>query len=323
MKSLILCIFSAVLMIFSCGCYDYNELKNYTIVMGIGIDTGKEYKYKVTAELGSISESGENVRESQSSVVIVQQANSIEQAVALLTDTTGGELYFKNCEIAVIGKALCNNGISDVIDFLIESPAFQKNMSVAVSGGLAADVFSIAPTTDNLISTELAKSIESGEKSLSNTHKITPFEIYESNTRGEHCVLPTLNIKSDAKDTVEAGGFVVLEDWKGICDISSEDAVYYSFLCSSVSRAVIEVGTDDDSFGCEITKAKTETNGEEILIEVHASAFDTDNSDAVQKQILSGVEKVAQKMRDYNVSDVPSGEIVVDVQLSNRQQTID
>ena len=116
---------------------------------------------------------------------------------------------------------------------------------------------------------------------------------------------------------------MVLEDWKGICDISSEDAVYYSFLCSSVSRAVIEVGTDDDSFGCEITKAKTETNGEEILIEVHASAFDTDNSDAVQKQILSGVEKVAQKMRDYNVSDVPSGEIVVDVQLSNRQQTID
>lgn len=325
MRKLLLIIWCAVLAMSMCACYDYNELKNYTIVMGIGIDKGDKFKYKVTAELGSISDSGENVRESQSSVVITQQANSIEQAVALLTDTTGGELYFKNCEIAVIGETLCESGIRDVVDYLIKSPLFQKNMSIAVSNGQAETIFSVAPTTDNVISTELAKSIESGEKSLSNTHKITPFEIFEDNARGEHSPLPRLNVKSTDRDTVEAGGFEIIEDFKHTCTISAEDAVYYSFLCLDVSRAVIEVSAQNDSFGCEISKSKTTLKNDKIKIEAHASVYNVSSNteSMITNTIVQGIKKVAQTLYSYDVDGVPNGEIIVEIQLSNRQQSID
>ena len=142
-----------VISISLCSCYDYKELKNYTFVMGIGVDL-EDGRYKVTAELGCISDGGNEVRQAQKSSVIERSAASFPLALSLLTDTTGGELYFKNCAVAVLGEELCENGIGDVVEYLVKSPDFQTGMTLATAVGKAENIFSVEPTADGITSIE-------------------------------------------------------------------------------------------------------------------------------------------------------------------------
>ena len=270
------------------GCYDYTELKDYTIVMGIGFDKGEKYRYRVSAELDGISGNSDEVRESQTSIVIHSEANSIPQAIANLTDTTGGELYFKSCEITVIGNELCRDGCDDIIEYLLQSTDFQMKLSLAVANGKASEIFAVKPTVDNVISIELLKSIKTAKQELSSSRIISPYQAFNLSARNELVPLPLLTVKDGKPVTVNAGGLTLLKDGKTAKKLSTEDSVCLNFIDNEIERAIIECGNS----GYEITRCSVEKENDVILISATALPLDESLSiDTAENEIKKRVER--------------------------------
>lgn len=302
---LALCVVMAVSL---CSCYDYKELKNYTFVMGIGVDL-EDGRYKVTAELGCISDGGDEVRQAQKSSVIERSADSFPLALSLLTDTTGGELYFKNCAVAVLGEELCENGIGDVVEYLVKSPDFQKGMTLATAVGKAESVFSIEPTADGIISTELSRSISSGEQGLSNSISVPPYRVQSKLQSGGHIALTRLRAVGGGKTTVEAGGLGIIKDGRQVCTLSHEDAVYYMMMRSLAKKAVIEY--ENGSLQLQKCYAKQE-NGEFKLTLIAAGKRENIPKNA-GNELKSKAENIRKYLFAYGVDELPKDEISVDI----------
>lgn len=312
-KKALISVFCAAIALLLCSCYDYKELKNYTFVMGLGIDIDGSDSYKVTAELGCMSDGGDQVRDDQTSVVISRRANSLELALALLTDTTGGELYFKNCEIAVLGETLCENGIKDIIEYFVQSPNFQKSMTVASAAGSAEDIFEVEPTADSVISTELARSIKSGEQSLSNARAVPPYSIYEKTGKGGHIAVTRLAVKSGGKKTVEAGGYAIFQDYRQICTLNIQDAVFYSILNGGTEHAVI-----DEGGGFEISSCDADIRGNAINIRAY-TAGNQPAPEGISKVIAERTNGVREYLQAFGVRGLPEGRIKAEVSAQDRR----
>lgn len=297
-----------------CGCFDYHELKDYTIVTGLAIDKANG-SYLISAELGSISDSGDKVRQNQSTTVVSQIAKSPELATALLTDTTGGELYFKNCELIVLSAEICDNGIYDIIDFLMKSSDFQKNTVLAVVNGKARSLFELTPTVDTVVSTEVVNMISSSEKSLATTKMVTAFEFFEKTKGGKSVVLPTIHIDS-VKKSAKCGGFVFFENFKKVCEIDESDAVCYSLLSLGAEKGYFE---SEQGIGFEIDSCDYKND----RLKVKASAFNgSERNETILKNLLYNKILRLSNFLNGNGIDFLSSTPEIMVELTDRQSAL-
>lgn len=297
-----------------CGCFDYHELKDYTIVTGLAIDKSND-SYLISAELGSISDSGDKVRQNQSTTVVSRTAKSLELATALLTDTTGGELYFKNCELIVLSGEICDNGISDIIDFLMKSADFQKNTTLAVVNGKARSLFELTPTVDTVVSTEVVDMISSSEKSLATTKSVTAFEFFEKTKGKNSAILPSVQIDG-AKKSAKCGGFVFFENFKKICEIDEDDAVCYSLLSLGAEKGYFE---SEQGIGFEIDSCDYKNN----KLNVKASAFNgNEHSEMILKNLLyNKILRLSDFLNGYEIEFLSNTPEIV-VELTDRQSAL-
>lgn len=298
-----------------CGCFDYHELKNYTIVTGLAIDKVDDY-YVVSAELGSISDSGDKVRQNQSTTVVSKTAKSLELATALLTDTTGGDLYFKNCELIVLSDKICDSGIADIIDFLMKSADFQKNTVLTVVNGNAHSLFELTPTVDTVVSVEVVDMISSSEKSLATTKAVTAFEFFEKTKSKKSAVLPSVQIDS-VKKSAKCGGFVFFREFKKVCEIDEDDAVCYSLLSLGAEKGYFE---SEQGIGFEIDSCDYKND----KLNIKASAFNgNENSEIILKNLLyEKISRLSSFLNGYGiVFSTAMPEIAIE--LTDRQSSLE
>lgn len=303
-----------ILPITFCGCFDYHELKNYTIVTGLAIDKDNDY-YIVSAELGNISDSGDKVRQNQSTTVVSKTAKSLELATALLTDTTGGELYFKNCELIVLSHEICEDGIYDIIDFLMKTSDFQKTATLAVVNGKARSLFELTPTVDTVVSVEVVDMISSSEKSLANTKTVTAFEFFEKATGDKSAVLPSVQVDS-VKKSAKCGGFVFFKNFKKVCEIYEDDAVCFSLLSLDAKKGYFE---SEQGIGFAIDDCDYKNN----RLNIKASAFKNgDGNEIVLQNLIYGkISKLSSFLNGYGI-EFSTVMPEIKIELTDRQSAL-
>ena len=131
MKKIIL---SLILLICLTGCWNYNELNNYSIVSGVAIDkNGDEYEASVLISNSPKSNSSES-NSSQSQVVVYSgKGDSIFSALKQIGLISPKELYFGSFSILVISEDVAKDGIDSAIDFFVRYPNARKNFYVVLS----------------------------------------------------------------------------------------------------------------------------------------------------------------------------------------------
>lgn len=131
MKKIIL---SLILLICLTGCWNYNELNDYSIVSGVAIDKDDdEYEASVLISNSPKSNSSDS-NSSQSQVVVYSgKGDSIFSALKQIGLISPKELYFGSFSVLVISEDVAKEGVDSAIDFFVRYPNARKNFYVVLS----------------------------------------------------------------------------------------------------------------------------------------------------------------------------------------------
>ncbi|MGQ4667677.1 Ger(x)C family spore germination protein [Metabacillus halosaccharovorans] len=138
-----LCILSILLI---SGCWDSNELQDFSIISGIGIDKGgndPENRFRLTVQIinPSIVSGGQQGGNVQSSPVTTysETGSTLKEALRKISNEAPAELFFPHIQIMLIGEELAKEGIQELFDVIERDPKFRVLFPVLIVKGHTAE----------------------------------------------------------------------------------------------------------------------------------------------------------------------------------------
>lgn len=131
MKKVIL---SLIILFCLTGCWNYNELNDYSIVSGVAIDKdGDEYEASVLIS-NSPKNSSDSSNSSESQVVVYSgKGKSIFSALKQIGLISPKELYFGSFSVLILSEEVAKDGVNNAVDFFVRYPNSRKNFYVVLS----------------------------------------------------------------------------------------------------------------------------------------------------------------------------------------------
>ena len=160
MKKIIL---SVILLLTLTGCWNYNELNDYSIVSGVAIDKSKdEYEMSVLISNSPKSNSSESNSSESQVVVYSGKGDSIFSALKQIGLISPNELYFGSFSVLVISEEVAKDGINNAIDFFVRYPNSRKNFYVVLSReAMAKDTLKIMTPLSSFPSQKITDNVKS------------------------------------------------------------------------------------------------------------------------------------------------------------------
>lgn len=160
MKKIIL---SLILLLTLTGCWNYNELNDFSIVSGVAIDKSEdEYEMSVLISNSPKSNSSESNSSESQVVVYSGKGDSIFSALKQIGLISPSELYFGSFSVLVISEEVAKDGINNAIDFFVRYPNSRKNFYVVLSkDSKAKDTLKIMTPLSSFPSQKITDNVKS------------------------------------------------------------------------------------------------------------------------------------------------------------------
>lgn len=182
-----------------CGCMDKNELSEVSAVMGVGIDKipGDE-PILVTLEIANPKMSkgaSDGTTEGTNSVIEVSTGKSIFDAIQNFSKTNSLIMDFSHAKVIILSKALCESGVSEVIDYLNRDREFRNTNWVLVANKTAKEIFEKRIPNEDITS----RGIDNMMARLKKNASILPVDlnnfIIDSESESKSSFAPIINIE--------------------------------------------------------------------------------------------------------------------------------
>lgn len=111
-------LFCFMLLLFTPGCSQVNQLNERLIVNGIGVDI-EDGAYVVTMHVFDAQRASAGGEESQDIVVVTGRGRSVIDAFNAITLQSGKEPLFSQNLVLIVGEETAKSGMNNVIDFFI------------------------------------------------------------------------------------------------------------------------------------------------------------------------------------------------------------
>lgn len=338
MKKIIL---SLILLLTLTGCWNYNELNDYSIVSGVAIDKSEdEYEMSVLISNSPKSNSSESNSSESQVVVFSGKGDSIFSALKQIGLISPSELYFGSFSVLVISEEIAKEGINNAIDFFVRYPNSRKNFYVVLSKDTKAkdtlkimtplSSFPSQKITDNVKSTTELQGIISSKNfndllstilSLGTELSINCIEIVGDVKEGSS----KENIESsEPKTYTKLGNLGIFKDDKLVDWANRDESLGINIINGAISEMFLDIEykdgyvvIDSTSFSSNVkVKLKDDTpivnidlSGEARIVEVEGDV-DLENSkviEEIQKKVNKKIKKRAEQAIDLaikNKSDI-------------------
>ena len=252
-------IFILFLLIFCvCGCWNYKELDDYSIITGIAIDKDEE-EYEVSVLISNASKSSSDNPDSSGSqgVVYSGKGNSIFKALKDISLISPKELYLDHFAILVISEEIASDGIYNIVDFFLRYPNARKDFSVAISKDcLAKDTLKIITPLTDFPSQSIADNLEFSSKLQGSINNLNYNElIYDLIAPGKEVSMNGIKINGDieegsSKDNIESsepktnlklGNLAIFKDDKFISWSTEEESYGINIIKNKVTEMYIKI----------------------------------------------------------------------------------
>lgn len=322
MKKIIL---SLILLLTLSGCWNYNELNEFSIVSGVALDkSGDEYEMSVLISNSPKSNSSDSNSSESQVVVYSGKGKSIFSALKQIGLISPSELYFGSFSVLVISEEVAKDGINNAIDFFVRYPNSRKNFYVVLSKNSKAkntlkimtplSSFPSQKITDNVKSTtELQGIIASKNFNDLLSTILTPgtelsincIEIVGDVEEGSS----KENIESsEPKTYTKLGNLGIFKDDKLVDWASRDESLGINIIKGAISEMFLDIEYEDGyvvidstSFSSDVkVKIKNDKptininlSGEARIIEVKGDV-DLENSkviDEIQKKVNKKIKK--------------------------------
>ncbi len=247
-----------VLLVSFSGCiYMEQDIKNITVVQGIGVDYDKTTKeYKLAVEIFDIAQSS-GMGESESgnlTKVLKVSGDTVSSALNKVTLEIGKSIVFSHNKVIVLSEEAINTGINSVMDFFLREYRNRSNVSVVVASDCSAsDVIEADQGNVSFPARELETLLESGRIN-GYTTDITVSDLAEMEE--DDCsatIIPTVKVRKEGKSKYTTlDGFAVIKDQKLVGKLSLADARGVLFMNDEVEGGTFNV--EDEVLGLSTLK---------------------------------------------------------------------
>ena len=153
------------------ACWNQKELTDLAFVMALGIDKGKDKKFKLSFQLvnpGNVS-TGQNGGGGQGLPIAVYRStgDTITEAARNATKKVSRRLYYAHTNIVVVSEKVAKEDLLYILDALDRDPEFRTTTEMVVARGCTAEeIVTTLTILDRLPVNKITKQIKASEAML-------------------------------------------------------------------------------------------------------------------------------------------------------------
>lgn len=292
------------------------DIKNITIVSGIGIDYDKETdSYILTVEIFDVNESvGEASAQGNMTKVMQYRGKTISSAVEKMSIELGKTVVYSQKKAIVLGKSVFQKGFMNVVDFFVRDYKTRSGVLVAVAkDGTAEEMIRVNEGGSAFPSEEIETLLESGKNNGFTTEmdmaQLT--NMYTDKCTSEY--IPLLSKKTEGKDEYTClSGFAVVNNERYVGDLDLTEGRSLLFVNDKFESGTLNI--ENEQLGLltfKIVESKTDVktyirNGKPVFfVKIRVTADLVEQQEAPEKRFdKDHVEKVTKIVSEYMKNDI-------------------
>lgn len=296
-----------MILLFSTGCWNYQELSSYAIVTGMAIDyIDGEY------EISILISNGNNKDETNVTTVVSGKGDSIYKAYQQIGLISPKELYVSHMSVVIISENYARHGISNLLDFLMRDSNFHQSFFITIAKeSKAKDVLSTLSPLANYASQNITEKIKSAEKLQGEIITASFIDFIKKYLEpGIHPIANSIIIKSNSDDEIisEKQEFAetsldsigIFKKDKLIGWASLEESIGISYITNNITYAYVQTKCEDNYIINTIDSYEVKYNvkKDKIIVNVKAGGTITEINckiDITDSKIIKQLEKDVSK----------------------------
>ena len=207
-KTLLVATIISMLLPILSACWNQKELTDLAFVMALGIDKGKDKKFKLSFQLvnpGNVAPGQAGGGQGLPIAVYSSTGDTITEAARNATKRVSRRLYYAHTNVVVISEEVARESILYVLDALDRDPEFRTTTEIVIAKGCTAeDIVTTLTILDKLPVTKITKQLKSEEQMLGENMSINVDDFLSGLlSRGKQPILNGYRLvgkKSKAKD---------------------------------------------------------------------------------------------------------------------------
>lgn len=272
-SSKIIALVLTIAFVFS-GCMDTQNLKDLTVVQGLGIDVDND-ETKVTLQYLNLAKSGSATDALNGNITTTANgsASNISDAISQTAKGLSQKIFFGQNKIIVFGNEYSKVGIDKGLDYLLRSIDSRPDVLVAISDEKAEDIIKSTQNGARIPAENIYQLLkvgqDNGQGAVVTVNDL--LNLYADETSDIY--LPLLKTQDKL---VSCQGIVVFSDDKSVKTLDANQTFGFLFVKNKINGGSLTVKSDEFGFvGLEIidsvTKCRVSTKGSKITFHCDVS----------------------------------------------------
>lgn len=264
----VVCILLAIVHLsLMCGCWDYMDVEDVALGMGIAIDKTSDGNYLMTVEIATPSSGGGEEGGSLKSMRITEEGETLFDCMRNMAKKLERKVYYPHSQVVIVSEQVAREGIERIMDMLARSLELRLTLFLMVSKEQTArEIFETKNLMTQLRSLSIADMLYNNRESLSKAPSLHLYDVIDDAcTEGKCIVLPAIEIVTDGgSTTAELAGTAVFHKEKLVGYLNDEESKALLFGLNRIKGGLLIVQVDTPTskkpnVSLEIVKSSTTT----------------------------------------------------------------
>jgi len=274
MKKIILII---ILTFLTCGCYDYVELNDLSIISGIAVDY-IDNNYLVTYEILNDKKAGPDSSE-KGVINVSAKGQTVAEAFNNAAKETPKKTYFPHLKTLIISEYIATNKFENLIDFFLRNTDIRSEFDTVIAQDISAQDLLESSAKDNPVISDLIESLLKNNQYYKNNTSTAPFEemVTDILIYGEEAEMAVIK---KTNDKLNINGIGIFKDYKLQGILTNKESITYNVLTGNATNASYTAKCNDDNLTFAIYNSSPEISftKDKIKINVNAKATITESN---------------------------------------------
>lgn len=248
-----------------CGCWDYMDVEDVAVGMGIAIDKTDNGDYMMTVEIATPSSGGSEGGGSLKSIRVTVEGKTLFDCMRNMAKKLEQKVYYPHAQVVIISEQVAKEGTEKILDMLARSLELRLTLFLMVSKEQTAkEIFETKSLMSQIHSLSIASMLENNKLNLSKAPSPYLYEaIDDACQKGICMVLPAIEIVTDGgSTTAELAGTAVFHEEKLMGYLNDEESRALLFVLNKIKGGLLIVQVDTPTskrpnISLEIIKSST------------------------------------------------------------------
>jgi spore germination protein KC len=249
-----------LLSILLCGCWNYREIEDLTIVAGAALDKEGDM-YILTFEVIDVAGGPEK---NHSSALIKASGLTLFEASRNAISVIGNKLYWSHAKMMIISEDIAKEGLVPVMDWLARDAEIRQTIKIVVSKEKTArEILEITHPTIEVVSLAMDQVFQNKD-SVNSVPRVEEWKLFQDLAQpGVSTALPTVYINEEnGNKRLFVSGSAIFDKDRLIGYLNDEETKLMMFVKNEITRGLITEKIEHNDIpikiSLEILKSQTE-----------------------------------------------------------------